>query len=130
MRTSLGPMIDHGSSSAHVSAPSADLASSEADVRAWIRLLALREESYHAARQHVLDVFEEEYLDWLMRRTAGNRSKAARIAGITRRTVYRLVSRYSDDPPDPSLPTPQPGPGGFGPSLPEASAYAVGKITR
>jgi DNA-binding NtrC family response regulator len=68
----------------------------EAAVRAWIRLLALREETYHAARQHVLDLFEDEYFHWLMQRTAGNRSKAARIAGVTRRTVYRLAAHHVD----------------------------------
>lgn len=71
----------------------------EATVRAWVRLLALREDSYHAARQRALDVFEDEYFHWLMRRTAGNRSKAARVAGITRRTVYRLAAHHPAEAP-------------------------------
>jgi DNA-binding protein Fis len=82
--------------------PKSDSETLEVSVRRWIRLLALREESYHAARQKALDVFEDEYYQWLMQRTAGNRSKAARVAGITRRTVYRLAAHHpAEEPPAP-----------------------------
>jgi DNA-binding protein Fis len=72
----------------------------ETVVRAWIRSLAGREETYHVARQRVLALFEDEYFHWLMQRTAGNRSKAARIAGITRRTVYRLAAHQPQGLPE------------------------------
>jgi DNA-binding NtrC family response regulator len=84
-----------------LSAEDLDSQAPETVVRAWIRSLAVREETYHAARQRVLALFEEEYLHWLMQRTAGNRSKAARIAGVTRRTVYRLAAHHPNGKPEP-----------------------------
>ncbi len=65
-----------------VSAPSASLIST------------LLEESYHAARDRVIAQFERQYLTWLVSRTTGNMSEAARIAGVNRATLYRLMERH------------------------------------
>jgi len=92
-----------------VSAHDPETQTPEIVVRAWIRSLAGQETTYHAARQRVLALFEEEYFHWLMQRTAGNRSKAARIAGITRRTVYRLAAHHPDEQPEPSRAAPSTG---------------------
>src|SRR5213593_738605 len=54
----------------------------------------LREESYHAARERVIKQFEKQYLTWLVSRAGGNMSKAARIAGVDRTTLYRLMERH------------------------------------
>ena len=54
----------------------------------------LLEESYHAARDRVIAQFERQYLTWLVNRAAGNMSKAARIAGVDRTTLYRLMERH------------------------------------
>jgi DNA-binding NtrC family response regulator len=54
----------------------------------------LLEESYHAARDRVIAQFERQYLTWLVNRAAGNLSKAARIAGVDRTTLYRLMERH------------------------------------
>ena len=51
-------------------------------------------ESYHAARDRVIAQFERQYLTWLINRAAGNMSKAARIAGVDRTTLYRLMERH------------------------------------
>ena len=54
----------------------------------------LLEESYHVARDRVVAQFETQYLTWLVNRAGGNMSKAARIAGVDRTTLYRLMERH------------------------------------
>jgi DNA-binding NtrC family response regulator len=54
----------------------------------------LLEESYHVARDHVIAQFERQYLTWLVNRASGNMSKAARIAGVDRTTLYRMMERH------------------------------------
>jgi len=54
----------------------------------------LLEESYHVARERVIAQFERQYLTWLVNRAAGNMSKAARIAGVDRTTLYRMMERH------------------------------------
>jgi DNA-binding NtrC family response regulator len=51
-------------------------------------------QSYHAARDRVIASFERRYLTWLVTRTGGNMSKAARLAGVDRTTLYRLMERH------------------------------------
>ena len=52
------------------------------------------EESYHLARDRVIAQFERQYLTWLVSRAGGNMSRAARIAGVDRTTLYRLMERH------------------------------------
>jgi DNA-binding NtrC family response regulator len=51
-------------------------------------------ESYHAARERLLSAFERRYLSRLVQQAGGNMSKAARIAGVDRTTLYRLMERH------------------------------------
>jgi len=52
------------------------------------------EQSYHTAREKVIASFERRYLTWLVNRASGNMSKAARLAGVDRTTLYRLMERH------------------------------------
>ena len=54
----------------------------------------LLNESYHAARERIIAQFERRYLTELVRTADGNMSKAARIAGVDRTTLYRLMERH------------------------------------
>jgi DNA-binding NtrC family response regulator len=53
-----------------------------------------QDESYHGVREKVLVQFELGYLTWLVGRAGGNMSKAARIAGVDRTTLYRLMEKH------------------------------------
>jgi DNA-binding NtrC family response regulator len=52
------------------------------------------DEQYHAARERVISEFEKDYLHWLVRQARGNMSRAARIAGVDRTTLYRLMEKH------------------------------------
>jgi DNA-binding NtrC family response regulator len=54
----------------------------------------MQDESYHNARERVLAEFELRYLTSLVNRANGNMSKAARIAGVDRTTLYRLMEKH------------------------------------
>jgi DNA-binding NtrC family response regulator len=51
-------------------------------------------QAYHAARDHVLAEFERQYVVALVARAGGNMSRAARIAGVDRTTLYRLIDKH------------------------------------
>jgi DNA-binding NtrC family response regulator len=51
-------------------------------------------ETYHAARDRVLAAFELRYLTLLVQRAAGNMSRAARLAGVDRTTLYRIMEKH------------------------------------
>ena len=57
-------------------------------------LSALAEDTYHAARNRVVSQFEIHYLNWLIDRADGNLAKAARMAGVERTTLYRMMERH------------------------------------
>ncbi|MGH7561608.1 MAG: sigma-54-dependent transcriptional regulator [Gemmatimonadales bacterium] len=51
-------------------------------------------EPYHVAKERVVAQFERQYLAALVERAAGNMSKAARLAGVDRTTLYRLIDKH------------------------------------
>ncbi len=71
-----------------------EVAPAAADATAASLISSLLEESYHAARDRVIAQFERQYITWLLNRANGNMSKAARIAGVDRTTLYRLMERH------------------------------------
>jgi DNA-binding NtrC family response regulator len=54
----------------------------------------MEDESYHGVREKVLMQFELGYLTWLVARAGGNMSRAARIAGVDRTTLYRIMEKH------------------------------------
>lgn len=60
----------------------------------------LMSKTYHAAKEAVLSNFETEYLANLVARANRNMSKAARLAGVDRTTLYRLLEKHNTAPAD------------------------------
>ena len=48
---------------------------------------------FHEAKDELVDRFEREYLTDLVRRADGNLSEAARLAGLERKFLYKLLER-------------------------------------
>jgi len=46
-----------------------------------------------------MSVFEQEYLKDLLARHSGNISRAAREAGMDRKTIHRMLSKYEMESP-------------------------------
>lgn len=63
-------------------------------VEEWRPELSFREDGYHAERERVLTDFELSYLTWLVERTGANMSRAAKLAGVDRTTLYRLMEKH------------------------------------
>ncbi len=53
--------------------------------------------SYKDAKEQVLNAFEREYIASVLRRCEGNISRAARESGLHRKSIERLVKKYSLD---------------------------------
>jgi DNA-binding NtrC family response regulator len=49
---------------------------------------------YHSAREQVLAEFESSYLRYVVSASGGNISDAARLAGVDRTTLYRLMEKH------------------------------------
>jgi DNA-binding NtrC family response regulator len=56
--------------------------------------IAIMNEAFHPAKDNLIAQFEKEYLTRLTTRAGGNMSKAARLAGIDRTTLYRLMEKH------------------------------------
>lgn len=54
----------------------------------------LLDEKYHVARDRWIAEFEQRYVTRLIDRADGNMAKAARLAGVDRTTLYRLMEKH------------------------------------
>lgn len=52
------------------------------------------DQDYHTARERVLAQFEVDYLTRVVQSAGGNISVAARMAGVDRTTLYRLMEKH------------------------------------
>lgn len=48
---------------------------------------------YHSAREEMLATFERDYLAYILQEADGNMSSAARMAGVDRTTLYRIMEK-------------------------------------
>ena len=55
------------------------------------------DQPFHEAKNDAITVFEKEYLRDLLNRHNGNISHAARTAGIDRKTIHRMLTKYDLD---------------------------------
>ena len=61
--------------------------------RARARSRSSADRPFHEAKDEIVDRFEREYLTDLVQRAGGNLSQAARIAGLERKFLYKLLER-------------------------------------
>jgi DNA-binding NtrC family response regulator len=67
------------------------------DVVGWRPPEVSAEEPYYTARDRLVAEFELHYLTKLLAQEGGNMSRAARVAGVDRTTLYRLMERHGLD---------------------------------
>ncbi|HET57040.1 MAG TPA: sigma-54-dependent Fis family transcriptional regulator [Deltaproteobacteria bacterium] len=49
---------------------------------------------FEEAKKEMIDIFEKKYLNQLLGKTGGNITRAARIAGVNRKTIHRLLEKH------------------------------------
>jgi DNA-binding NtrC family response regulator len=59
-----------------------------------IRLADHLEGEYHTVRERIIADFELQYLSTLIERAGANMSRAAKMAGVDRTTLYRLMEKH------------------------------------
>jgi DNA-binding NtrC family response regulator len=64
------------------------------EARPYLPSEVTTEEPYYAARDRLVAAFELHYLTQLVTEAGGNMSRAARVAGVDRTTLYRLMERH------------------------------------
>jgi DNA-binding NtrC family response regulator len=67
------------------------------EVEGWQAPAVTTEEPYYTARDRLVAEFELQYLTQLLAQSGGNMSRAARVAGVDRTTLYRLMERHGLD---------------------------------
>ena len=67
------------------------------DVKMWSPTTVSTEEPYYTTRDRLVAEFELHYLKQLLTQARGNMSRAARVAGVDRTTLYRLLERHGLD---------------------------------
>ena len=68
---------------------------------------AILDDVYAAAKDKLIQQFEREYLPRLVGRAQGNMARAARMAEVDRKTLYRLLEKHGMKRPSPPSGTPQ-----------------------
>jgi DNA-binding NtrC family response regulator len=63
------------------------------------RLTVTADRPYHEAKADAVSMFEQQYLRDLLLKNDGNISRAARHAGMDRKTIHRMLSKYEMVPP-------------------------------
>jgi DNA-binding NtrC family response regulator len=67
------------------------------EVKTWAPATVSAEEPYYTVRDRMLAEFELHYLTQLLTQAGGNMSRAARVAGVDRTTLYRWMERLGLD---------------------------------
>jgi DNA-binding NtrC family response regulator len=62
--------------------------------------VAVDDARFHEQKERLVATWEREYLARLLERAAGNMTEAARLAGIDRAYVYRLLKKHGLHPPE------------------------------
>lgn len=63
-------------------------------LREWFGTLPPESVPYHAVRRFLIDLFEQEYLLWLMTETDGDWVRAASLADVEQKWLEFIAERY------------------------------------
>jgi len=85
-------LLDPGQSILPGDLPQLDGHTAEAGTN--LRLADHLEGEYHSVRERVIADFELQYLNTLIERAGSNMSRAAKMAGVDRTTLYRLMEKH------------------------------------
>ena len=78
------PYLDEPGGNGHGSGSSGD----------WVHFRDIMGTEYHSARDKILTEFELQYISNLVDRAGANMSRAAKLAGVDRTTLYRLMEKH------------------------------------
>jgi transcriptional regulator with GAF, ATPase, and Fis domain len=98
LRNVLERALALNSDPAHLVAPLGDNPIFGGNSQGELRMSFAPDRSFREQKEVWVEKFERQYLEWLLKRSDGNISKAARDADMDRKYLHKLLKKYEIDP--------------------------------